>query len=109
MGNTKNHIDYILVKKSFRPGVNIDRTRSFLGADIGSDHDLVMMTFRVRLKKAKKLNQPRIRFGLEKLRDPGVACTFQVAWHQAMYLYIAFRERDIASTLITSRHFISCP
>ena len=48
------------------------RTRSFSGADIGSDNDLVMMTFRVRLKKARKLNQPRLRFDLEKL-----ICTFQ--------------------------------
>ena len=36
-----------------------------------------MMTFRVRLKKAKKPNQPRLRFDLEKLRDSDVACTFQ--------------------------------
>ena len=33
-------------------------TRSFPGADIGSDHDLVMMTFRVRSKKARTPNQP---------------------------------------------------
>ena len=66
-----------LVKKRFRSGVNIHRTRSFPGADIGSDHELVMMTFRVRLKKARKPNQQRLRFDLEKLRDPDVACTFQ--------------------------------
>ena len=52
MDNTKNQIDYILVRKRFRSGVNIARTRSFPGADIGSDHDLLMMTFRLRLKKS---------------------------------------------------------
>ena len=31
--------------------MNSGRTRSFTGADIGSDHDLLMMTFRLRLKK----------------------------------------------------------
>ena len=72
-----NQIDYTLVKKRLRPGVNIHRTRSFPGADIGSDNDLVMMTFQVRLKKARKLNKPRLGFGLEKLRDPDVACTFK--------------------------------
>ena len=36
-----------------------------------------MMTFQVRLKKTRKPNQPRLRFDLEKLRDPDVACTFQ--------------------------------
>ena len=73
-GKHHNQIDYILVKKRFRSGVKIHRTRSFPGADIGSD--LVMMTFRVRLKKARKPNQQRLRFDLEKLRDPDVACTF---------------------------------
>ena len=37
--------DYILVRKRFRSGVNIARTRSFPGADIGSDHDLLLITF----------------------------------------------------------------
>ena len=46
---------------------------SFPGADIGSDHDLVMMAFQVRLKKARKPNHPRAMFNLEKLRDPDVA------------------------------------
>ena len=36
-----------------------------------------MMTFRVCLKKAKKLNQPRLWFDLKKSGDPDVACTFQ--------------------------------
>ena len=49
-----------LVRKRFRSGVNIARTRSFPGADIGSDHDLLMMTFRLRLKKIGGVtNQPR--------------------------------------------------
>ena len=41
---------------------------------IGSDRDLVMMA---HLKKARKPTQPRLKFDLEKLRDPDVACTFQ--------------------------------
>ena len=76
-GKHHNQIDYILVKKRFRSGVNIHRTRSFPGADIESDHDLVMMTFQVRLKMARKPNQPRLRFDHDKLRNKDVACTFQ--------------------------------
>ena len=45
--------DHILAKKRNRSGVNIHRTRNFPGKDIGNDHDLVMMTFRIRLKKAR--------------------------------------------------------
>ena len=53
-GQHHSQISYILVRKRFRSGVNIARTRSFPGADIGSDHDLLMMTFHLRLKRISK-------------------------------------------------------
>ena len=43
---------------------------SFPGADIGSDHDLLMMTFRLCLKKTSKPKHTRLKFDLEKLKDP---------------------------------------
>ena len=49
----RKEIDYILVKKRFRSGNKAARTRTFPGADIGSDHDL------------------------EKLNDPTVMSAFQ--------------------------------
>ena len=102
-GKHHNQIDYILVKKRFRSGVNIRRTRSFPGADIGGDHDLVMMTFRVRLKKARKPNQPRLRFGLEKLRDPDVACTFQATIGGKFAPLIGLSDDDMdIDTIITT-------
>ena len=90
-----NQIDNILVKKRFRSGVDIHRTRSFPGADIGSEHDLVMMTFRVRLKKARKPNQPRPRFDLEKLRDPDMACTFQAMIYVKFAPLIGLSDEDM--------------
>ena len=69
-GQHHNQIADILVRKRFRSGVNIARTRSFPGADIGSDHDLLMMTFRLRLKKTSKPKHTRLKFDLEKLKDP---------------------------------------
>ena len=76
-GQHHNQIDYILVRKHFRSGVNIARTRRFPGADIGSDHDLLMMTFLLRLKKISKPKHTRLKFDLEKLKDPDVLETFQ--------------------------------
>ncbi|XP_052268619.1 uncharacterized protein LOC127869998 [Dreissena polymorpha] len=52
-------------------------TRSFLGADIGSDHELVLMTFKLHRKKANKLGHTRIKFDLERLKDPEEAEAFQ--------------------------------
>ncbi|MEW8548272.1 MAG: hypothetical protein AB2693_32610, partial [Candidatus Thiodiazotropha sp.] len=88
-------IDYILVRKRFRSGVNIHRTRSYPGADIGSDHDLVMMTFRVRLKKARKTTKPRLRFDLEKLRNPDVAGTFSATIGGRFAPLINLRDDDM--------------
>ena len=103
MGNHHNQIENILVKKRFRSGVNIHRTRSFPGADIGSDHDLVMMTFRVRLKKARKPNQSKLRFDLEKLRDPDVACTFQESIGVKIAPLIGLSDEDMdIDTMITT-------
>ena len=65
------------MRKCFRLGVNIARTRSFPGADIGSDHDLMMMTFRLRLKKNQQARTHKTQFDLEKLKDPNVLETFQ--------------------------------
>ena len=73
-GTHHNKIDYILVKKRFRSGI---KTRTFPGADIGSDHDMVMMTFQTRLRNSRKPTQSRISFDLEKLNDPTVMSAFQ--------------------------------
>lgn len=77
--NGSHHqIDYILVKRRFHTSVNIARTRSFPGADINSDHELVMMSFCLHLKKVKKKQgHARIKFDLEKLKDPDVAQIFE--------------------------------
>ena len=76
-GKHHNEIDYIMIKRRFQTSVNIAKTRSFPGADIGSDHDLVMMTFKLHLKEVSKQGHARIRFDLEKLKDPEVAETFK--------------------------------
>ena len=76
-GTHHNQIDYILVKKRFCSGIKTARTRTFPGADFGSNHDMVMMTFQTRLKNSRKPTQPRIRFDLEKLNDPTIMSAFQ--------------------------------
>ena len=76
-GQHHNQIDYILVREHFRTGVNNARTRSFPEADIGSDHDLLMMTFHLRLKRISKPKHTRLKFDLEKLEDSNVLQTFQ--------------------------------
>ena len=64
--------------KRFRSGIKTARTRTFPGADVGSDHDMVMMTLQTRLKNSREPTRPRIRVDLEKLNDPTVMSAFQV-------------------------------
>ena len=70
-----NSIQY-LVKRHFINSVNTAKTKSFPEADIGTDHDLTMMTFRLRLKKTEMLGPTRIKLDLQKLKDPQVAEAF---------------------------------
>ena len=75
-GQHHNQIDYILVRKRFQSGVNNARTQSFSEADIGSDHDLLMMTFHLRLKRIIKPKHTSLKFDLKKVKDPNVLETF---------------------------------
>ena len=65
-----NQIDYILISTLFSTSVNINKTRSFPGADISSDHDMVLLTLRIHLKSPMKNKCVRNKFNLEKLKDP---------------------------------------
>ena len=65
------------VSASYHARINFARTRSFPGADIGSDHDLVMMTFHIHLQNVTKQKGTRLEFDLEKLKDPNIQKTFK--------------------------------
>ena len=45
--------------------------------DTGIDHDLLMKTFQLCLKRISKPKHTRLKFDLEKLKDPNVLETFQ--------------------------------
>ena len=62
-----------------------------------------MMTFRVCLKKARKLNQLRLRLNLEKLREPDVACTFHATIGGKFAQLVGLRDEDMEiNTMITN-------
>ena len=83
--------------------MNIAKTRSFPEADIGSDHKLVMMTFRLHLQMVKKQGSIRIRFSLEKLKDPNIAGIFQAMIGGKFALILALGNQDTEiDTLINS-------
>ncbi|XP_022245853.1 uncharacterized protein LOC111086614 [Limulus polyphemus] len=51
--------------------------RSYRGADVGSDHNLVIGKFKVKFKVQQKTKKPKA-FAVNKLKDPRVAEEFQL-------------------------------
>jgi exonuclease III len=51
-GQQQNQIDYILCSQRWRSSIQSTKTRS--GTDCGSDHELLITRFRLKLKKAGK-------------------------------------------------------
>ena len=74
---TTNLIDFILTPLRFKSSINRAKTRTYPGADVGSDHDLVLLTMKMKLKKKHQSANPRIKFNLVKLHDPAVAEVFK--------------------------------
>ena len=55
-GQQRNQIDYILCSQRWRSLIQSAKTR--LGADCGSDHELLIAKFRLKLKKGGKTTRP---------------------------------------------------
>ena len=72
----------------------IAKTRSFPRADIGSDHELVMMTFKLRLQTVKNQGSIGIRFSLDKLKDPNIAEFFQATIGGKLAPLLALENQD---------------
>ena len=83
-----------MAKRRFQSSVNIAKTRSFPGADTGSDYELVMMTFKLRLKRVKNQGSIRIRYSLEKLKDPNIAEIFQAMIREKFAPLLTLENQD---------------
>ena len=57
-------IDYILCSQRWRSFIQSAKTRP--GADCGSDHELLIAEFRLKLKKVEKITRP-FRYDLNKI------------------------------------------
>ena len=60
----RNQIDYILCSQRWRSSIQSAKTRP--GADYGSDHELVIAEFRLKLKKVGKTTRP-FRYDLNQI------------------------------------------
>ena len=63
-GQHRNQIDYILCSQRWRNSIQSAKRR--LGADCGSDHELLIAKFRLKLKKVGKTTRP-FRYDLSQI------------------------------------------
>ena len=63
-GQCQNQIDYILCSQRWRSSTQSPKTR--LGADCGSDHELLIVKLRLKLKKVEKNTRP-FRYDLNQI------------------------------------------
>ena len=63
-GQHRNQIDYILCSQRWRSSIQLAKTRP--GADCGSDHELLIAKFRLKLKKMGKTTRP-FRYDLNQI------------------------------------------
>ena len=63
-GRHRNQIDYILCGQRWRSSIQSAKTRP--GADCGSDHEVLIAKFRLKLKKVKKTTRP-FRYDLNQI------------------------------------------
>ena len=59
-----NQVDYILCSQRWRNSIQSAKTRS--GSDYGSDHELLISKFRLKLKKVRKITRP-FRYDLNQI------------------------------------------
>ena len=63
---TKNQIDYVLVDKRFKNG--IQNSKSMPGADCESDHNPVVVTIKIRLQRERKAKKS-VKWNINKLTN----------------------------------------
>ena len=73
---TENQIDHICICKKFRRSCKDVRVKR--GADVSSDHHLLMTTVRLRLKKYGTAGTARTRYNVGLLREKEVKSSFQL-------------------------------
>ena len=86
-GQHRNQIDYILCSQRWRSSIQSAKTR--LGADCGSDHELLIAKFRLKLKTVGKTTRP-FRYDLNQIPYD---YTGEVR-NRFKGLYLKYREPD---------------
>ena len=73
---TENQIDHICINKIFRR--SLKDVRVYRGADVASDHHLLIGDIQLKLKKRQGMGSRRLRYNVELLKDQGTREEFNL-------------------------------
>ena len=74
---TENQIDYICISSKFRR--SWQDVRVMRGADVSSEHHLLMTTVKLRLKRSTTANSTRTKYNVGLLRNMDTQAAFQIS------------------------------
>ncbi len=74
-GRYKNQIDHVVVNAKFRRSV--EDSRAYRGADVASDHNLVMAKVKLKLNRVGRMTRTSVRYEVNKLKIPEVLQNFK--------------------------------
>ena len=94
-GRYKNQIDHVLINQKWRRSQADVRTRR--GADVGSDHQLLIAKLRLKLRKNKKTKGRERPYDVGKLKDQETRLAFQVELQNKYDLLQDDQEMTIAN------------
>jgi len=80
----KSQIDYILFPKRFLSGIKTSKTRAFPGANVESDHELVMMTIKIKQISMRRQRNPRVKYNS---KTPGLCRNFKQRFEEDLLHY----------------------
>ena len=76
-GDTENQIDHIAITRRWRSSLHDVRAKR--GADISSDHHLLVAEIRLKLLAQKRSEVKRRKFNTGRLKDPDIVNEFQLS------------------------------
>ena len=91
-GGIVNQIDHLALSKRWRSSL-LD-VRAMRGADVGSDHHLLMAKVRLRIAKVRKGESGRERFEVNKLKDLEVRDAFKLALYNRFEVLQQLTEKE---------------
>ena len=68
-----NQVDCIITPQRFKSSIIRSATITYPGADINSDHDLVMCNLHLKLRSNKRHRSTRIRCNIDRLKDSHIS------------------------------------